>query len=511
MSRLSFLLIFTTVLMLSMGVTVDAQATCTDPFTGGAIPCPPSDPAQPVAPDAPDADGDGTPDSVDQCPNAGGPAQNVGCPLASDADGDGTPDSADECPNEGGPDWNNGCPTDESAPATTQNLPALPQFPLDPDADAPCLMATLTTTPVNLRERFTVQSPVESILDPYEPEAIYQRHVIIRGGLTEVWYNTLYRGFGAEWVTRISPQCEGNLSRWYWNYTREQMSLVVQDIGLGNYAPDPETVQYSVTLICPDFNTVLLPTDALTDCDGNGVSPAPNGERFLCDDTWVEAYDDCAFSSLPAVLINENARLLNVTLAPPSSLEGADLPPDEEQITLLFGTWSSLSELMFNPQPEPPAEPIEDGIFVLWLVGDVPDVNIVGFNPQPEPPAIDANFGLLIGVNVPDVNIVGFNPQPEPPAIVTNFGNFSLNPTANGYQLINADGVGVEIGLIDPEISPSQLTLLSLQDMPNMTLWSFTDEAGGSTTIACPGSVVSFNPQPEPPALDACFSVNPVG
>jgi hypothetical protein len=109
------------------------------------------------------------------------------------------------------------------------------------------------------------------------------------------------------------------------------------------------------------------------------------------------------------------------------------------------------------------------------------------------------------------VNIVGFNPQPEPPAIVTNFGNFSLNPTANGYQLINADGVGVEIGLIDPEISPSQLTLLSLQDMPNMTLWSFTDEAGGSTTIACPGSEVSFNPQPEPPALDACFSVNPVG
>ena len=102
--------------------------------------------------------------------------------------------------------------------------------------------------------------------------------------------------------------------------------------------------------------------------------------------------------------------------------------------------------------------------------------------------------------------------QPEPPAIITSFGEFSLNPTENGYQLINAEGIGVEIGLIDPEIiSVDDLTLWPFPNMPDMTMWSVDNEAGGSTTIMCPGSEVSFNPQPEPPALDACFSITPAG
>ncbi len=46
-----------------------------------------------------DSDGDGVPDSRDQCPDtpAGTTVNDVGCPL--DSDGDGIPDDLDECPN----------------------------------------------------------------------------------------------------------------------------------------------------------------------------------------------------------------------------------------------------------------------------------------------------------------------------------------------------------------------------------------------------------------------------
>ncbi|HEY1078329.1 MAG TPA: OmpA family protein [Fontimonas sp.] len=45
-----------------------------------------------------DSDGDGVPDSADQCPDspAGQPVNAQGCPL--DSDGDGVPDAVDECP-----------------------------------------------------------------------------------------------------------------------------------------------------------------------------------------------------------------------------------------------------------------------------------------------------------------------------------------------------------------------------------------------------------------------------
>ena len=53
--------------------------------------------------------------------------------------------------------------------------------------------------------------------------------------------------------------------------------------------------------------------------------------------------------------------------------------------------------LMFNPQPEPPAQ--DDVIALDHLV----------FNPQPEPPP----QGI-----VSDLEARGFNPQPEPPAVI---------------------------------------------------------------------------------------------
>ncbi|MEO1289867.1 MAG: hypothetical protein AAFV93_19080, partial [Chloroflexota bacterium] len=435
MKRVSALLATSLLFALSILFTVEAQSSCTT-VVGAVVPCPTQPPAQPTAINIPDADGDGTSDATDQCPSQGGPAWNNGCPLPADADGDGTADENDSCPNQGGPDWNNGCPSGDSAPASTEVLPALPQFPNDPngvDEDGnplPCLIATSGYNSVNLREQASTSSPVESILNPYEPAFGSQYHfVIIRGINVEEWYRTTH-GFAAGWVTRRSPQCDDLMTTWYFNYNAEMVAPVVGGLNVGSINNTSILEQNSVTLICPGYTVVFTPNDALTDCSGLPVSPAPNGERFLCDSRWVEAYNDCDFGSLPSVLISESAQLMALTIAPPLVPTEATSPSDDKTITLLFGNTNAMDALIFNPETEHPPDPGAEGIFVVLLVGNVPDINLVGFNPQPEPPARENSFGLLVGLNVPDVDIVGFNPQPEPPAIVTDFGEFALNPTA---------------------------------------------------------------------------------
>lgn len=61
----------------------------------------------------PDRDGDGVPDIYDKCPDVPGQIFNDGCPLDAalpDRDGDGVPDIYDKCPNVAGPIYNDGCP-----------------------------------------------------------------------------------------------------------------------------------------------------------------------------------------------------------------------------------------------------------------------------------------------------------------------------------------------------------------------------------------------------------------
>lgn len=59
-----------------------------------------------------DTDGDGVIDDQDQCIDAPGLAQNIGCPLDTDQDKDGVKDADDVCPSKPGTLENNGCPLD---------------------------------------------------------------------------------------------------------------------------------------------------------------------------------------------------------------------------------------------------------------------------------------------------------------------------------------------------------------------------------------------------------------
>tara|TARA_B100001989_G_scaffold253347_1_gene240248 strand:+ start:6100 stop:7782 length:1683 start_codon:yes stop_codon:yes gene_type:complete len=76
-----------------------------------------------------DTDGDGIPDSEDQCPDQAGAKALQGCPAA-DSDGDGVPDKEDQCPKVRGEVMNRGCPmqdTDKDGiPDNKDNCPRTP-------------------------------------------------------------------------------------------------------------------------------------------------------------------------------------------------------------------------------------------------------------------------------------------------------------------------------------------------------------------------------------------------
>src|SRR5689334_7999879 len=109
----------------------------------------------------PDRDGDGVPDSRDNCISDVGPASNNGCPETStapratdvpppDTAGDGTADPLDRCPNEAGDGANGGCPANStnnaSSPAVT------PELQLADPTTGDCVVSTQGSSPVNIRQ-----------------------------------------------------------------------------------------------------------------------------------------------------------------------------------------------------------------------------------------------------------------------------------------------------------------------------------------------------------------------
>ena len=91
------------------GFSPDYELTAGIGITLGGHP-PPPPPV--VVPLVKDTDGDGIPDSEDNCPNEAGPRENKGCPD-KDTDGDGVIDRKDKCPDKAGPPERDGCPEED--------------------------------------------------------------------------------------------------------------------------------------------------------------------------------------------------------------------------------------------------------------------------------------------------------------------------------------------------------------------------------------------------------------
>lgn len=141
-----------------------------------------------------DTDGDGLPDSRDNCPNQSGPVDNGGCPAAQpvDSDGDGLTDDVDACPGVFGPRESQGC-APSPVPATAVPLPPLP-------VDGPCVVATLDVGAVNVRQLPTTDSAIVGALDPYQVYSVIGRNA----DFSWLQINT---GWVAAFVTRQGGDC----------------------------------------------------------------------------------------------------------------------------------------------------------------------------------------------------------------------------------------------------------------------------------------------------------------
>ena len=115
-----------------------------------------------------DSDGDGVPDSSDDCPNTPAATPN-GCPL--DSDGDGVPDYLDECPDvPGEPDT--GCPLPEMA--DTVFIESI-HFDFDSAAIKPISKAVLDARAVPvLRNDDSIRLRIEGHTDSVGPERYNQ-------------------------------------------------------------------------------------------------------------------------------------------------------------------------------------------------------------------------------------------------------------------------------------------------------------------------------------------------
>jgi hypothetical protein len=120
----------------------------------------------------PDRDGDGVPDSRDDCDSDVGPASNNGCPVTTratdvpppDTDGDGTADGLDRCPNEAGDGANGGCP----ASTTTTSPTEAPDLLLAAPTTGNCVVSSQTANPVNIRQYPNIDAEVVGTISPNE-------------------------------------------------------------------------------------------------------------------------------------------------------------------------------------------------------------------------------------------------------------------------------------------------------------------------------------------------------
>lgn len=172
--------------------------TVTFTVAGGITPTP-----TPVILTLSDSDGDGIVDVADACPAVAGIPEQNGCPppAPSDSDGDGIADPADACPTVAGIPEQNGCPltiAPEPPPVVVDPPLTLPDLP----TSGACVLATIDTDPVNIRESPSTSAAIVGQLNPADTGNVI--YVSTAGG--GVWYQ-IEGGWVAGWVTRRGGDC----------------------------------------------------------------------------------------------------------------------------------------------------------------------------------------------------------------------------------------------------------------------------------------------------------------
>ena len=458
--------------------SVSAQR-CTDPTTGGAIPCP---------------------NNKDDKPDKPQPTSTP----SNDRDGDGLSNESDRCPDEGGHERNQGCPEDSTD--NTSNNPSpeppviLPTLPLD----GRCMLATKSKERVNVRDIPSLNGQVIAQLDP---QLSYPVHLHLLGAApnNDDWF-LISLGWVSETVVRLGGDCEA-LPTHYLGLSGVMLNHASSIRRISPDGFDPASAQP-----LPPFylqfcdGSVKIMQTAISDCDGS-VMPFDGLQSFVeCDGSVhdiSEELGDC-----------------------PESASNMGLLLNDANEVVIIAIKFDFDMGAFNPQPEPPS-PAEKCLTSMGLPSN--GLTEKGFNPQPEPPADGASS------NQPSTGLAekGFNPQPDPPCMfVMNMSNFGGEGLAllggeqgiiivNGYGGPNANELGIiingyggpnanELGIIlvdgygGPNANEQGQKVHTASDLPADMKWTgignaFVIGESEGQVFVCPASKVGFNPQPDPP------------
>lgn len=444
------------------------------PCTPTPIPAPT---LQPQQPDFPDRDGDGVSDETDRCPDEGGPAWNDGCPFI-DTDGDGTADEADNCPNQGGPDFNSGCP--ETTVPTPATVPVV-----YPD-NGKCYVGNPNAFAVNRRKYPSLNAPITGQLQPGQAVISVSELTDING---LVWYalgifdDPNSDAWVVDWVAsnvvERNPACSPRLVAVSVGY--EIANLITHITPIQVNAPK------AVVQLCDGQVVLTYLVGDVVACDGTTMPFDGMASQIFCDSQMIGVGELQTCMGSDGIIIINGAFILPsaINLYPPDPVNEVfdDIPTIMTSALLNFGQFG---------EPDPDTE--EDEPQMLVTIGFDGGLSEVGFNPQPEPPALD--FGG---------NSVMFNPQPEPPA--------------SPFDIFENNGV-MAMQVFDPN-NPDWADWMQSYNLPPNSqdvtgFWLVDLGEGFMAIIPMSGRDLShygFNPQPEPPADDddPFFGINPNG
>lgn len=317
----------------------------------------------------PDRDNDTVPDDADACPDVPGAPGNAGCPAAGDADQDGMTDDVDFCPNDPGPAENGGCPVVDDSLSIEDSQPDVELQPLPVlDPAGPCVMAPNGYYAVNLRQWPDEIAPIVGSMGMYDIKPVYYFFEDLQDRL---WDGTS-PGLAADWVVRRAGQCRG-LPQYSWatddndNLILSQASMLELPTDMAGFNPQPEPP--------PAFPEDTFPFPEPAEHLQSHILLGRYGEP-------MEGEDEPPMPMLVGLLLPavQSARQA-----------AADTGETHHVVLIVPGTWEG-----FNPQPEPPGDD-EQQIFI--VPGD-----LAGFNPQPEPPPADPYFQIVIKVEPSDTS-----------------------------------------------------------------------------------------------------------